>query len=123
MIRPNIRRFLLILGLLLIIFLTGCSNESEQFVQGYWYRGDVHFMDQWYFDRGTYDHQMGVFDGNTIRSRGRYNVLDFQEDSLILELDDEGLSFNDERPQIVIKLNWESDTIRIRGETFERILP
>ena len=61
---------------------------------------------------------MGVFDGNTIRSTGRYNVLDFQEDSLILELEDEGLSFNDERLQIVIKLNWESDTIQIRGETY-----
>jgi hypothetical protein len=117
------RSYLIILNLFLLIFLAGCVSETETFIQGYWYRGDVHFMDQWVFDRGNFNHIAGVFDGNEIRSSGLYHVLDFQDDSITLELDDKSLSFNDERPQIVIKLDRESDTIRIRSETYERILP
>jgi hypothetical protein len=123
MIKLNSYRHPVILSFFLPIFLVGCGIETEQFIQGYWYRGDVHFMDQWYFDRGSYDHQMGVFDGNTIRSTGGYQVIDYDEDTLTLELVEIGSSFNDERSQIIITVNRDSDTIRIRGKTYERVLP
>jgi hypothetical protein len=107
----------------MIIFLVGCISETEEFIQGYWYRGDVHFMDQWYFDRGKFSHETGVFTANQNITSGRYQVLDFQDDIVTLELYDLALSFGDERLQIVIKLDWQSGTIRIRSQTYERILP
>ena len=123
MVKMKFRSSLIILILLLTILLVGCMSEPETFIQGYWYRGDVHFMDQWYFDRGTFSLRAGVFDGNTRVSTGSYQVLDVQDDRLMLELDDESISFFDERPQIVIKLDRESDTVRIRSKIYERILP
>jgi hypothetical protein len=98
-------------------------GDSERFIQGYWYRGNVHFMDQWYFDRGVFSHEAGDFDGNHRTYSGRYQLVEVNEDSVTLELDDTNLSYGDERPLFVIKIDRESDTIRIRGENYERVLP
>lgn len=123
MINLNFPRSLLLLSLLLLIFMVACTSENEDFIQGYWYRGNAHFMDEWVFDRGRFSHKSEVFHGSPEITAGRYQVIDNQEDSVTLELFDIQLSFGDERQQIVIKLDWESDTIRIRAQTFERILP
>jgi hypothetical protein len=98
-------------------------GDSERFIQGYWYRGNVHFMDQWYFDRGVFSHEAGDFDGNHRTYSGRYQLVEVTQDSVTLYLDDPDLSYGDERPIFVIKIDWESDTIRIRGENYERALP
>jgi hypothetical protein len=123
MIRLKNRIALVLLSVLLLIFLAGCMSETETFIQGYWYRGNVHFMDQWFFDRGNFNHIGGVIGDNEINSAGLYHILDLQDDRITLELDDKSLSFNDERTQIVIKLDRESDTISIRSQIYERILP
>ena len=119
----KIRHLLILLNLLLLIFLAGCISESEEFIQGYWYRGNVHFMDQWYFDRGFFRHETGIIIGHPDTDTGRYLVLEFSDDSLILELDNTNLSYGDERPQFVIKLDRESDTISIRSQIYERVIP
>ena len=44
-------------GFLLLALLAACTSETEEYIQGYWYRGNAHFMDQWYFDAGTFQHK------------------------------------------------------------------
>ena len=50
-------------------------------------------------------------------------MLEFSEDSLVLELYDIDLSFGDEIQQVTIKIDLESDTIRTRSQIYERTLP
>ncbi|MCJ7661869.1 MAG: hypothetical protein MUO67_22210 [Anaerolineales bacterium] len=122
----NIQKFhrsILILSLLLVILLAACTSETEDFIQGYWYRGNAHFMDQWYFEQGIVKHKTEVYHGSPIVTSGRYRVLEFSEDSLVLELYDIDLSFGDEIQQVTIKIDLESDTIRTRSQIYERTLP
>jgi hypothetical protein len=123
MIRLKNRIALVLLSVLLLIFLAGCMSETETFIQGYWYRGNVHFMDQWYFDRGFFSHETGIFIGHPDTYTGRYQVLEYTDDSLIIELDNTNLSYGDGRPQFVVKIDKESDTISIRSQIYERIIP
>jgi len=97
---------LVFLGFILVILLAGCISETEEYVQGYWYRGNAHFMDQWFFDRGLFNHKSEVFHGDPDVTSGRYRVLEFTDSSLVLELFD-----------------IDSDTIRIRSQDYERTLP
>jgi hypothetical protein len=123
MINLNYQRSLLLLSLLVLMFMVACTSENEDFIQGYWYRGNTHFMDEWVFDQGRFSHKSEVFHGSPEITTGRYQVIDIQEDSVTLELFDIALSFGDERQQVVIKQDSESDTNRIRAQNFERVLP
>jgi hypothetical protein len=123
MINFDIRKSFVILIFLLSIFLVGCTTEEEDFIQGYWYRGNVHFMDQWFFDRGTFVHKSEVFHGSPNILSGRYQVIDSDAESITLELFDLDLTFGDEHQQITIKLDRDSDLVHIRSQDFERILP
>lgn len=108
---------------MLLSLLAGCISETEEYIQGYWYRGNAHFMDQWYFESGLFQHKSEVYHGDPIITAGRYRVLEFTDDSLVLELYDIELSFGDEIQQMNIKIDPESDTIRVRTQIFERSLP
>ncbi len=114
---------ILILMSMLLILLAGCISETEEYIQGYWYRGNAHFMDQWYFESGLFQHKSEVYHGDPIITAGRYRVLEFTDDRLVLELYDIELSFGDEIQQVNIKIDPESDTIRVRTQIFERSLP
>jgi hypothetical protein len=123
MIKMHKRKTFVLIALLLIIFLAGCMSETEQYIQGYWYRGNAHFMDQWQFDRGSFSHISEVVQGDPNTTSGHYQVVDLQDDRLTLELYDLDLTFGDERQQIVITLHPDSDTVQIRSQIFDRILP
>lgn len=114
---------ILILGFLLMILFSGCISETEEYIQGYWYRGNAHFMDQWYFESGLFQHKSEVYHGDPVITAGRYRVLEFTDDSLVLELYDIELSFGDEIQQINVKIDNDFDTIRIRSQDYERSLP
>jgi hypothetical protein len=114
---------IIILGLLLTALLAACTSETEEYVQGYWYRGNAHFMDQWYFDAGNFSRKSEVFHGDPNITSGRYRVLEFADDRLVLELYDIDLSFGDETQQITIKIDTTADTIRISSQDYERTLP
>jgi hypothetical protein len=114
---------LTLLSILLVILLAGCMSETEEYVQGYWYRGNAHFMDQWFFDRGLFNHKSEVFHGDPDVTSGRYRVLEFTDNSLVLELYDIDQSFGDEIQQINVKVDIDSDIIRIRSQDYERTLP
>jgi hypothetical protein len=117
------RRLLLLLPILLLVLLAACTSEAEDYIQGYWYRGNAHFMDQWYFEAGIFNHKTEVFHGDPLITSGHYRVLENTEDSLVLELYDIDLSFGDEIQQVNVKLDWDSDTISIRSQVYERSLP
>ena len=123
MINIKCRISLIFLGLLLVILLAGCISETEEYIQGYWYRGNAHFMDQWYFESGLFQHKSEVYHGDPVITAGRYRVLEFTDDRLVLELYDIELSFGDEIQQVNINIDPESDTIRVRTQIFERSLP
>ena len=114
---------ILFLGLLLTTLLAGCTSETEEYVQGYWYRGNAHFMDEWYFDAGKFSHKSEVFHGDPNITSGRYRVLEFADDRLVIEMYDIDLSFGDETQQIAIKINKGTDTIRISSQDYDRTLP
>lgn len=123
LINPHYRKLLVVFSFVLLIFLGGCISESEQYIQGYWQGGDVHYADTWYFERGNFSHQIRSTINTANPTTGRYQVLDSQEDSITLELYDIDLAFGDERNQIEIKLDPQKDTIRIRNQVYERFLP
>jgi hypothetical protein len=110
-------------GFLLLALLAACTSETEEYIQGYWYRGNAHFMDQWYFDAGTFQHKSEVFNGSPNITSGLYRVLEFTEDSLLLELYDMGQSFGDDTHQITIQIDFDTDTIHLSRQTYSRILP
>ena len=114
---------ILILGFLLMILFSGCISETEEYIQGYWYRGNAHFMDQCYFVSGLFQHNSEVYHGDPVITAGRYRVLEFTDKSLVLELYDIELSFGDEIQQINVKIDNDLDTIRIRSQEYERSLP
>lgn len=111
----------ILLGLVLLIFLLGCSTETEDFIQGKWYRGDLHFADEWYFDRGRFEHVFSLTASNPVLQNGRYQVLEVRDDGLIIELFDVSASFGDERRDIKVTIDWENDSIRIMGRDYYRI--
>ncbi len=121
MTKENSHWLLLLISLVLIFSVYGCSNETEDFIQGHWFRGDLHFVDEWYFDRGRFEHVVSLTVRNPILQTGRFRVLEMQEDSLIIELFDMPLSFGDERRDMKISLDWENDSIRIMGQDYYRL--
>ena len=114
---------LLILGFLLMFLFSGCISDTEEYIQGYWYRGNAHFMDQWYFESGLFQHKSEVYHGDPVITAGRYRVLEFTDESLVLELYEIDLSFGDEIQQINVKIDNDLDTIRIHSQDYERSLP
>jgi hypothetical protein len=114
---------ILILMSMMLTLLAGCISETEEYIQGYWYRGNAHFMDQWYFESGLFQHKSEVYHGDPVITAGRYRVLEFTDDRLVLELYDIELSFGDEIQQMTIKIDPELDTIQVRTQIFERSLP
>ena len=121
--RFNYRIALIIIGVLLAASLAACISEQEEYIQGYWYRGNAHFMDQWYFEGGLFNHLQEVFHGDPNITSGRYRVLEYTDDSLVLELYDIQLSFGDESQQMTIKIDPAADTIQVRNQIYERYLP
>jgi hypothetical protein len=111
-----------VLAILIGLTLAGCYSPQVRFIQGIWERGNVHFVDQWRFERGTFAHYNSIDNINPYTQAGQYQVIEVQEDSILLELFDLETSFGEERQQIRILIDQEADTIRISGQTFERIL-
>jgi hypothetical protein len=117
----------LLLSLILVVALfalAGCSDQNYEFIQGHWQRGDVHFSDDWYFERGNFIHESSIdVGGPNVRQTGSYRVLDSQEDKLIIELFDLQVSSGIDRHQIQIVIDREADTIRFQGATYKRVSP
>lgn len=106
-------------------FLTGCSNENEQFIQGKWATGDVHFWSEWNFDRGYYTFYSD-FDNNrsNVYQTGRYAIIESGEDYLLLELYGQqgGIQSIEDRVELRIDIDRDKDSIAVRRQEFVRVL-
>jgi hypothetical protein len=112
---------LFLLVVLISFILGGCMDQNEEYIQGNWHRGDVHFADDWYFDRGNFEHYSSVTLSSPRLQAGRYRVLEVEEGSIIIELYDLQLAFGDERQDIKITFDRDNDAIRIMGKDYYRI--
>lgn len=120
MVHIRVRVFLSLLGFFCILVLSSCTNKNEDYIQGHWYRGDLHFSDEWYFDRGRFEHIATLTQVNPVHQVGRYRVLESNPGSLTIEVFDMPYSFGDERYDIKIIFDREKDEIRILGKDYYR---
>ncbi len=105
-----------------VLILVGCSNSSDEFIQGKFARGDVHFWEEWNFSQGTYMH---IYDDTHVHRQetGRYAVLDFGENFILLELIDQqgGIPSIEDRVELMITFDLQADTIHLRRGDFTRV--
>jgi hypothetical protein len=129
---PSRAKLFLIWVLVLASFLAACTpDQNETFIQGRWYHNDPHLLSKvgetyaetfWTFDRGTYETYTCCF--VKYQQSGRYTILESEGDTLILEFFYINGKPNSERFQVGVKVDPESDTIRIQGSgPYERIWP
>ena len=112
--------------LLLAGGLAGCSNPNYEFIQGKWERGNVHFYDMWIFDGGQFIHQTGVNMMNPQILSGKFAIVESQGDELIIELYDlqaTYTTFIDDRQEVKIVIDRETDAAKIGRSDFARVFP
>lgn len=117
------RLFLLTCAVFLLVVLSACTDPNDDYLQGRWARGDVHFWDEWVFDRGAFTHQVhiDVTAGNANQS-GYYRLVESDGDTLVLELfNTQGRSSIEEQDLLRIVFNREEDSARIQGATYYRV--
>jgi hypothetical protein len=122
-----------LLGILLLVsFMVACTPDpNEAFIQGNWYYNDLHIQEVpgesysesfWNFSRGTFDAYTCCF--VKYHQYGRYDIVESEGDTLTLVLFNIDGNLNSERVQIGIRIDRETDTIRIQGGgPFTRTLP
>ena len=123
----------ILLGMILLAaILSACTpDQNDLFIQGRWYHNSPHLLEvvgesyqetYWTFDRGTYQTHACCF--ARFEQSGRYNILESEGNTLTLEFFNINGKFNSERFQVGVKIDPETDTIRIQGSgPFERIYP
>ena len=101
---------------------SGCSNPGDEFIQGKWARGDVHFWEEWNFGKGTYIH---IYDDthSHIQESGRYIILENGENYVLLELLDQvgGVPSIEDRVEMKVVFDPSTDSIRLRRGNFTRV--
>ena len=106
-----------------ITLLVGCTNPRDQFIQGKWARGDVHFWEEWNFSEGTYLH---IYDDTHVHREetGRYVVLENGDNFVLLELFDQqgAIPSIEERTELKITFEQNSETIHLRRGDFTRVI-
>ena len=116
----------------MLFFLAACTpDQNEAFIQGSWYYNDPHIQEvvgesfeetYWTFDSGTYETHSCCF--MDYHQYGRYDILESEGDTIILELFHINGKLNSERVQIRVKIDREADTIKLlRAGPFERMSP
>jgi hypothetical protein len=112
----------LLLWALGIVLIVGCSNPQDQFIQGKWARGNVHYWEEWNFSDGRYRH---IYDDthDHREETGRFLILEVGENHLLLELYDQqgALPSIEDRVTMKITLDHEQDTIHIGRGDFARV--
>jgi hypothetical protein len=111
---------------LLALTLAGCMTEQDEWLQGKWAQGDVHYFAEWNFNSGTYNYSYDYTASSTSNryEQGRYAVKEATEDYLVLELFNRlgsDPSLLEENERIKITINLEEDSIRFRGQTYYRV--
>lgn len=108
---------------LFVINLTGCTQSAaEQFIQGKWAQGNVHYWAEWNFVNGSYWYEYD--DTHTHRyQRGHYIVEESGEDFILLELvDREGDDYSlEDKVEIRITFDSSGNSLHIRQSDYIRV--
>ena len=118
-------------SIIIALLLASCAGDpNENFIQGTWYHDDPHIRQVvgesfqetlWTFDRGTYSTYGCCF--LRAESSGRYEIVESEGDSLIIELFNLGKP-NADRVQVKITIDREAGTLDIqRAGPFTRFAP
>ena len=112
---------LLVCGLVLI--LAACSTEEEDFIQGRWGNGDVHYWAEWIFSNGDYYYGYSYTIQATSYETGHYRVKETGEDFILLEMygQEGNMTPIDEPVEYRIEFDVEEDMISIRGNHYYRV--
>ncbi len=108
---------------LLASLLTGCTQSvAEQFIQGKWAQGNVHYWAEWNFDNGTYWYEYDDTHQNIFQT-GRYVVIESGEDYILLELVEQqgGVPTIEDKVELRITFDREANTVHIRRSDFTRV--
>lgn len=116
----------LIVYAMLALLLSGCMSDQEEWLQGRWAQGNVHYWSEWVFVEGRYSYS---YDYTTIGTAnnyesGRYAVKETGDDYIVLELFDRtgnNPGALEENEQLHFEIDVETDTIHFRGRTFLRV--
>ena len=107
---------------LLALSLTACASDAEQYIQGKWGIGDVHYWAEWNFNQGFYSYTSG-YTQDPLHESGRYAVVESGDDYVVLELYDQvgGIPSIEDKVLLRIGFNRQEDTIHIRMGDFYRV--
>jgi hypothetical protein len=120
--KTSVLKFFLFLFLLVIVLTSCTQSPAEQFIQGKWAQGNVHYWAEWNFDNGTYWYEYDDTHLN-IYQTGSYIVIESGEDYILLELVDQqgGVPSIEDKAELRINFNREADTVHIRRSDFTRV--
>lgn len=114
---------MLLSQVLLAGLLVACTPDpNDPFIQGNWYYNDSHIQEVpgesysetfWNFSRGTFETYSCCF--VKFQQYGRYDIGESKGDTITLVLFNIDGNFSSERVQIGIRIDRETDTIRILG--------
>ena len=110
----------------LALLLTACTmSPAEQFIQGSWAAGNVHYWAEWNFADGQYSY-LYTYVVNTPNAyeTGNYSVVESGEDYIVIELyNREGnrmeLGFEDQEMRITF--DPQGNTIHIQRSDYTRV--
>jgi len=107
---------------LLALSLTACASEAEQYIQGMWGIGDVHYWAEWNFNQGFYSYTTG-YTPEPYHESGRYAVVESGDDYIVLELYDQegGIPSIEDKVLLRIGFNRQEDSIHVRRGDFYRV--
>jgi hypothetical protein len=116
-------------GLLTLVFcgialaLVACQSEEEEFIQGMWAIGNVHYWAEWDFKNGIYYRSYSYVLSRTTYETGRYRVIDRGEDYILLELTylEGNMEVLREPYDLKIGFHADSDVVTIQGDEYYRV--
>jgi hypothetical protein len=116
--------FLSIIFIFLSGLLVGCSDPNDEYIQGIWAAGDVHYWAEWVFENGYYAYtSMISIHGTTQQRYGYYRIIKSEGDQLILELTNDSSSDPfDETAEIAITIDREADKLKIGRNEYNRVI-
>jgi hypothetical protein len=122
--RTVTRRTATLLLLAAAAWLGGCRMDAnETFIQGSWYFSDPHLQQVisesqlevfWSFDRGTFEQYACCFAKQQMW--GRYQILQSEGDTMILELFNINGDLNSEPIDVRVTLDRQQNTIKIQRQ-------
>lgn len=122
--KTTFTRTLRILALisLLAVVLTACTSDAEEYIQGKWGIGNVHYWSEWNFDDSFYSFEYG-YTADPLFERGRYSVVESGDDYIVLQLYDQqgGIPTIEDQVLIRIEIDREADSLHIRRGDFFRV--